>query len=203
MEMTMRNRDSALRLLLLAVAALLCLATVSWARKVSVGFSSFDFPGSSFTEAGAITPSGVIAGSYFTPADGRQHGFVLRDGVFTAVDVPGAVSTFVGWINAGGDIVGNYNSSFSEPVHGYVFSGGTFTTFDFPSANPVCTAGSTHRVGAGKVKCRKCPPAEHIAVHRLAEAGVIVSHDVATGVDPANEGRNGARNINGGENAVA
>src|SRR5438094_3971321 len=34
------------------------------------------------------------------PADGRQHGFVLRDGVFT-VDVPGAVSTFVGWINAG------------------------------------------------------------------------------------------------------
>ena len=56
MKMTMRNRDSALRLLLLAVAVLLCLATVSWARKVSVGFSSFDFPGSSFTEAGAITP---------------------------------------------------------------------------------------------------------------------------------------------------
>jgi len=97
MKMTMRNRDSALRLLLLAVAVLLCLATVSWARKVSVGFSSFDFPGSSFTEAGAITPSGVIAGSYNSP-DGKEHGFVLRDGVFTAVDVPGAASTFVGWI---------------------------------------------------------------------------------------------------------
>src|SRR6266576_4029296 len=101
-------------------------------------FTSFDFPGSTFTEAGAITPSGVIAGSYFSP-DGKQHGFVLRDGVFTAVDVPGAASTFVGWINAGGDIVGNYTDA--RGVHVYVLGRGSFTTIDFPGTAPMCKAG--------------------------------------------------------------
>src|SRR6266576_800040 len=113
-------------------------------------FASFDFPGSTFTEAGNITPSGVIAGSYFTP-DGKQHGFVLRDGVFSAVDVPGAASTFIGWINARGDIVGNYTDA--RGVHVYVLSRGSFTTIDFPGTAPMCKAGfgisdSTRIVGA-------------------------------------------------------
>src|SRR5260370_33330657 len=55
-------------------------------------FTSFDFPGSTFTEAGAITPPGGIAGAYFKPR-GEPHGFGLRGGVFTPVDFPGAPFT--------------------------------------------------------------------------------------------------------------
>jgi len=60
-----------------------------------------------------------------------------------------------------------------------------------------------YRSGARKVDCRKCAPAHQVAVHRSAGTGVIVSYNVATGVDPANEGGSGAWNINGSENAVA
>jgi len=101
-------------------------------------FASFDFPGSTNTQATAITPSGEIVGRYFT-ADGKQHGFVLRDGVFTTLDVPGATFTDAAWVNASGAIVGGYSDS--RGGHAYVLSGGTFTTIDFPSTTPVCTAG--------------------------------------------------------------
>jgi len=116
-----------------------CPATASLAARHGVRFESFDYPGSSNTQATAITPSGEIVGRY-SSADGRQHGFVLRDGAFTAVDVPGATfSTDVTWVNASGAIVGSYGDSLGG--HAYVLRGGNFTTIDFPSANPVCTAG--------------------------------------------------------------
>jgi len=137
MKLTMRSWDTTLRLLLLPVAVLLCLATARSAGKTS--FASFDFPSSMNTQATAITPSGEIVGRYFT-ADGKQHGFVLRDGAFTALDAPGATfSTDVTWVNARGDIVGGYGDS--RGGHGYVLSGGTFTTIDFPSVNPVNSTG--------------------------------------------------------------
>src|SRR5712664_804148 len=60
-----------------------------------------------------------------------------------------------------------------------------------------------YRSGARKVDCRKCSPTHHVAVHRPAGTGAIVSYDVATSVDPANEGGSGAWNINGSENAIA
>jgi len=105
--------------------------------KRGVAFKSFDFPGSTNTQATAITPSREIVGRYFS-ADGKQHGFVLHDGTFTAVDVPNATfSTDVTWVNASGDIVGSYGDS--RGTHAYVLSGGTFTTIDFPSGNPVNT----------------------------------------------------------------
>jgi len=116
-----------------------CLATSGVVPKRGVAFKSFDFPGSTNTQATAITPAGEIVGRY-SSADGRQHGFVLHDGVFTPVDVPGATfSTDVAWVNASGEIVGGYGDS--RGGHAYVLRGGTFTTIDFPSANPVCTAG--------------------------------------------------------------
>lgn len=116
-----------------------CQETTSFSTRHGASFESFDFPGSTNTQATAITPSGEIVGRY-NSADGKQHGFVLRDGVFTSVDVPGATfSTDVAWVNASGEIVGGYGDS--RGGHAYVLKGGTFTTIDFPSANPVCTAG--------------------------------------------------------------
>jgi len=116
-----------------------CQETASFSTRHGASFESFDFPGSTNTQATAITPAGEIVGRY-SSADGRQHGFVLHDGVFTPVDVPGATfSTDVAWVNASGEIVGGYGDS--RGGHAYVLRGGTFTTIDFPSANPVCTAG--------------------------------------------------------------
>ncbi len=116
-----------------------CLETANFSTRHGPSFESFDYPGSTNTQATAITPSGEIVGRYNTP-DGRQHGFVLRDGAFSSVDVPGATFfTDVTWINARGDIVGSYGDSRGN--HGYVLSGGIFTTIDFPSASPLNTLG--------------------------------------------------------------
>jgi YVTN family beta-propeller protein len=115
-----------------------CPATASLAARHGVRFASFDYPGSSNTQATAITPSGEIVGRYFT-ADKNRHGFVLRDGVFASVDVPRGGNTDVTWVNARGDIVGSYDDS--RGAHGYVLSGGTFTTIDFASLSPVNTLG--------------------------------------------------------------
>lgn len=115
-----------------------CQETASFSTRHGVNFASFDFPGSTNTQATAITPSGEIVGRYFA-SNGSQHGFVLRDGSFSAVDIPGATSTDVAWVNASGAIVGTYGTSTGG--HAYVLNGGAISTIDFPSANPVCTAG--------------------------------------------------------------
>jgi hypothetical protein len=108
------------------------------AARTAIALFTFDFPGSTNTQATAITPRGDIVGRYFM-ADGSQHGFLLRAGVFTSIDVPGANSTDVTWINARRDIVGSYGDTRGE--HAYVLSGGEFTTIDFPSSNQVSTLG--------------------------------------------------------------
>ena len=69
------------------------------------------------------------------PADGRQHGFVLRKGAFTSLDVPGASFTDAAWVNARGDIAGTYNLEGEPQGHGYALRNGTFTTIDFPPGN--------------------------------------------------------------------
>jgi YVTN family beta-propeller protein len=115
-----------------------CQETANFSTRHGASFESFDYPGSTNTQATAITPSGEIVGRYKS-SDGRQHGFVLRDGVFASIDIPGASFTDAAWVNARGDIVGGYADS--RGGHAYVLSGGAITTIDFPSATPVCTAG--------------------------------------------------------------
>ena len=127
----MQNRMTAITLrvgLLLSLILVLGLSPVVPAAKSN--FISFDFPGSSDTEAAAITPSGEIVGRYIS-ADGVKHGFILRGGVFTTIDVPGAFYTDIAWINARGNIVGTYFNDVG--VHAFVLSRGVFTTIDFPT----------------------------------------------------------------------
>jgi probable HAF family extracellular repeat protein len=93
-------------------------------------FVSFDYPGATFTTARSISPSGKILGTY-GGAGGKQHGFLLFQGMFTTVpDVPGALWSFPNRLNAHGTVVGTYRDALKE--HAYVFSGGTFTTINFP-----------------------------------------------------------------------
>ena len=96
-----------------------------------VDFKSFDFPGAINTQATAITPSGLIVGRYNSP-DGVQHGFMLRNGVYSSVDGPGATFTDVAWANAREDLVGGFNDS--RGSHAYVLSRGSFKIIDSPIA---------------------------------------------------------------------
>jgi len=137
-SMFSRQGLSILRCTLLVSLMLFGAASAIYSQKVSVAFFSFDFPGSTNTQATAINPSGEIVGRYID-SNGSQHGFVLRDGAFSSVDIPGATFTDAAWVNARGDIVGGYADS--RGGHAYVLRGGTFTTIDFPSPSPVCTAG--------------------------------------------------------------
>src|SRR5678816_1883576 len=79
---------------------LLCWATL-FAWSATPRFASFDFPlpGVTNTQGTAITPSGIIIGRYFTPDDGRMHGFRLVRGHFQSIDVPGGFPTDATWIN--------------------------------------------------------------------------------------------------------
>jgi hypothetical protein len=71
-------------------ALFLFMAAVSWSpcSAFAQTFKSFDFPGAVNTQATAINPSGEIVGRYFN-ADGSQHGFVFRHGMFASIDYPG------------------------------------------------------------------------------------------------------------------
>jgi len=75
-----------------------------------------DGPGSTFTQAWDVNPSGVVVGQY--DASGRTHGFYYADGGFVTLDVPGATMTVARGINSRGDIVGVYNTA--TGAHGFV-----------------------------------------------------------------------------------
>jgi hypothetical protein len=107
------------------------LASTGPAANRQVDFKSFDFPGAISTQATAITPSGLIVGRYNSP-DGVQHGFTLRNGLYSSVDGPGATFTDVAWVNARGDLAGTFDDS--RGSHAYVLSHGSFKTIDSPIA---------------------------------------------------------------------
>ena len=102
----MRSRKELISTAFSVHSLILVVGLVTLAHAGKNQFVSFDFPGSTNTQATAITPSGEIVGRYFS-SDGRQHGFVLNEGGFTSLDVPGASFTDAAWINSRGNIVGS------------------------------------------------------------------------------------------------
>jgi probable HAF family extracellular repeat protein len=93
------------------------------------------FPGTVQTIAHGINDSGAIVGSYSEPFG--EHGFLLRDGVFTPIDFPGTLDTIAFGINARGDIVGRYEAA--GRFHGFLLRNGKFSTLDAPCSNVVDT----------------------------------------------------------------
>jgi len=81
-------------------------------------FEPFDVPGSNFTTAWDINPSGTVVG-VFRDTSGKVHGYLLADGAFTIIDYPGAIATRAFGINAGGDVVGAYVDSGGK-THGFL-----------------------------------------------------------------------------------
>ena len=95
-------------------------------------FTTFDPPGSTFTAPSAITPGGVIIGSY-VDASGVTHGFLRTpSGSFTTIDVPGSTFTTPTSITPGGVIIGWYGDA-SGGDHGFLRAlDGSITSFDAP-----------------------------------------------------------------------
>ena len=95
-------------------STIVALATISMTGSTALAelgkFTSIDFPGAVSTGGSlrflGINAQGDIVGTYQT-ADGKTHGFLLRQGEFTTIDHPTAPPlTFANGINAQGDIVG-------------------------------------------------------------------------------------------------
>jgi uncharacterized membrane protein len=96
-------------------------------------FTRIDFPGATFTVAFCINARGDVVGSY-VDADGASHGYLLRNGQFTAIDVPGAeVTLYARAVNARGDIAGAFLDG-DFLAHGYLLRDGQFTQIDVPGA---------------------------------------------------------------------
>jgi hypothetical protein len=103
------------------------------ARLLAAGtFTTFDPPGSTSTLPSAITPSGMIIGSYLD-ASGVAHGFLRTpSGSFTTIDVPGSTSTTPTGITPGGIITGWYQGTMGGlDLHGFLRAlDGSITSFD-------------------------------------------------------------------------
>src|SRR5262249_38493886 len=82
------------------VALVVCLGIAGQAQ-AQFRYTTLDVPGSIFTNAQGINPSGQIVGVYGDAA-GLAHGFLLNQGVYTTLDVPGAINTLAHGINASG-----------------------------------------------------------------------------------------------------
>jgi len=87
-------------------------------RSAQGKFKQIDYPGSVQTEAFGINAAGDIVGRY-EDIHGVQHGFLLRNGLFTSIDSPGP-NTYAWGINSRGEIVGWMFPDFSGPFTGFL-----------------------------------------------------------------------------------
>jgi len=81
-------------------------------------FQSFDVPGSTFTEAWDINPSGSVVGD-FQDITGVFHGFLRTADRYTPIDFPAAIGTHAFGVNPGGAIVGTYTDT-NNVTHGFL-----------------------------------------------------------------------------------
>jgi hypothetical protein len=81
-------------------------------------FQSFDVPGSTFTQAWDINPTGNIVGE-FRDGTGVFHGFLRTADGYTSIDFPAAIGSHAFGINPGGAIAGLYTDT-NNVTHGFL-----------------------------------------------------------------------------------
>ncbi|HEX7895340.1 MAG TPA: Ig-like domain-containing protein, partial [Terriglobales bacterium] len=130
--LTMRKVVSPAFLLLttLTVAAMTFAQT---STSIVYNYAKIAYPGALLTEVNSINNSNVVVGSYLDSSS-NSHGFIYRNGKFTAINFPGATDTEVFGINDFGDIVGLYQTAGPLNFHGFVRHAGVFTSIDDPDA---------------------------------------------------------------------
>jgi probable HAF family extracellular repeat protein len=127
---------------LMLTAGLSLLSARMWADPA---VSQIDGPNATYTDAVGINNRGEIVGS-FGDAQGRLHGYVLRNGTFTTLDFPaqGVNSTVAKGINDRGAVAGFYVIN-GDSIHGFVWDRGEFTQVDAPNANITYLHGINNR----------------------------------------------------------
>jgi uncharacterized membrane protein len=118
---------------LVALSGVLLTSTAVRAQPGALTFQSMDVPDSVATELDNINSQGEIVG-FFVDRSGRQHGVMIRQGVFTQLDFPGAISTRTVGLNNRGDVVGSFIDG-SGIQHGLILTNGRFMQLDFPGAS--------------------------------------------------------------------
>lgn len=128
------------------VITLITGACAQVSTSVTYQYAKIVYPGAILTTVNGLNNSNTIVGSYFDSND-FVHGFVYRQGKFTAVNIAGATATEVLGINDYGDIVGVYQLPGPLNFHGFLRHNGEFTTIDSPQAQFGTTAFAINRAG--------------------------------------------------------
>lgn len=104
-------------------------------------YTKIHYPGSLSTMVTSINDNGVIVGSYGNAGSGKEHGFILKNGVYKTVDNPKGVGggTFLNDINSSGTIVGVYFPN--ENPQGFIYINGTFKDIKAPNSSSTTTSG--------------------------------------------------------------
>jgi len=89
----------------------------------------------------SINDNGAIVGSFGNAGSGKEHGFILQNGVYKTVDNPKGVGggTFLNDINTSGTIVGVYFPN--ENPQGFIYINGTFKDIKAPGSSSTTTSG--------------------------------------------------------------
>lgn len=95
-------------------------------------YTSFNYPGATYTFGQDINSQGDIVGIYISPDSNGNQGFLLSGGTYTSIEFPGAVNTEAIAINDSGVIIGVYFTSDPNLTLGFVLSGGVYTTLTVP-----------------------------------------------------------------------
>jgi hypothetical protein len=118
---------------ILMAAIFVCTAFAQTSTSVTFNYAKVQYPGAILTLVNGINNANVVVGSYFDSAD-VVHGFVYRQGKFSAVNFPGASATEVLGINDFGDIVGVYQLPGPLNFHGFLRHNGVLSSIDDPKA---------------------------------------------------------------------
>ncbi|MDQ3998056.1 MAG: hypothetical protein M3303_13700, partial [Gemmatimonadota bacterium] len=149
-------------------------------------FTSFDPPGSRFTNTLGINDRGDIVGRFCVrevcrpPGSGDYRGFLLSEGKFTIIDYPGANETNLWGINRRGQILGSFGT-LDGKSHLFVLWKDGFTAIDLPGVvdvNPdkggINSRGDIVGVYCDVAPCRIGPKGTH---------GFLLSGDDLTTID--------------------
>ena len=90
------------------------------------------------------TPGGEYVVGVFTDTDGRNKGYIVNGGQFSALEVPGALFTVAWDVNPSRVVVGAYGDA-AGIAHGYEYDGRTFTRIDAPGAAQTRVVGINDR----------------------------------------------------------
>src|SRR6476620_1833632 len=118
---------------ILMPAILVYTAFAQTSTSVTFNYAKIQYPGAILTLVNSINNANVVVGSYFDSAD-VVHGFVYRQGKFSAVNFPSASATEVLGINDLGDIVGVYQLPGPLNFHGFLRHNGVLSSIDDPNA---------------------------------------------------------------------